>query len=403
MGGDVLTVNIGSSSLKLSLWDGDSADVLRGEVDGIGQAPRLALSDGTEHDWGERGAGCAPEDLLPDILDLLAARRGGAGHLAAIGHRIVHGGLRFAGPVEVDDDALAAMAALTPLAPLHQPHGIAGIATCRDLRPDLPQVAAFDTSFHATLPAEAWRLALPRDLEAAGLRRYGFHGLSFASVARNLAATEPDLNRVIVAHLGSGASLCALKDGASVDTTMGLTPLDGLVMATRPGLLDPGVPTMLMREHGFDVAAVDDLLYHRCGLLGVSGGLSGDMRALLASGDERAGDAVALFVHRAVREIGALAAGLEGIDGLVFTGGIGEHSAPIRERIVARTAWLGAELDHAANEAGEPGRISTAASRVAVLVVPADEEREIALAVQAVLGGSVPSGQTPSPSAQTSA
>ena len=390
MRGDVLTVNIGSSSLKLSLWDEAFGEVLRGEVDGIGAAPRLTIAGGGGHDWGAAGAELAAEDLLADVFDLLAAQRGGAGHLGAIGHRIVHGGLSFAGPVRIDDAALAAIEALAPLAPLHQPHGIAGIAACRRLRPGLPQVAAFDTSFHATLPPEAFRMAIPRDLEAEGLRRYGFHGLSFASVARHLDAAEPTLRRVIVAHLGSGSSLCALKDGRSVDTTMGLTPLDGLVMATRPGLLDPGLVPILMRRHGLDAEAIEDLFYHRCGLLGVSGGLSGDMRELLASDDPRAGDAVALFVHRAAREIGALAASLQGIDGLVFTGGIGEHSAAVRTQIANLSAWLGIALDVAANAAGASGRISSEASRVAVLVIPADEEREIAAAVRTVLDGAAP-------------
>lgn len=384
-GGDILTVNMGSSSLKLSLWDGGLAEIVRGEVERIGEAPRLTLSDGRGRDWGEAGGTRSPEDILAEVLTLLEDGRGGADHLAAVGHRIVHGGRDFDAPVLVDDDALEALERLSPLAPLHQPHGIAGIRACRALRPDLPQVAAFDTAFHRTMPPEASRFAVPRELEEAGLRRYGFHGLSFAYVARRLAETAPGLRRVVVAHLGSGASLCALLDGRSIDTTMGFTPLDGLVMGTRPGLLDPGAVTWLMRERGLDAAAIDDLLYGRSGLLGLSGGLASDMRTLLASDDPLAAEAIAVFVHRAAREIAALAASLGGLDGLVFTAGIGEHSPVVRARIVERCRWLGAELDAVANERDGAETISAPRSVVTVLVVPTDEEHEIAVAARSVL------------------
>ena len=385
-GGDILTVNMGSSSLKFSLWDGSGAEVARGVVERIGDAPRLKLSSGEERDWGRRGATPPTEDLLRDVLALLEERRGGAGYLTVVGHRVVHGGRAFVGPVLVDDDVLGRLAALSPLAPLHQPHGLAGIRACRALLPGVPQVAVFDTAFHHALPVEAARFAVPRELEDAGVRRYGFHGLSFAHVARHLAEAEPALRRVIVAHLGNGASLCALADGRSVDTTMGFTPLDGLVMGTRPGLLDPGIVLWLLRERGLDAAAIEDLLYHRCGLLGASGGIASDMRALEASGDPRAAGAISLFTHRVAREIGALCASLGGLDGLVFTGGIGERSPRARAGIVGRCGWLGAALDAGANERGLVGRISAGDSAVPVLIVPTDEEHEIARAARSVIG-----------------
>ena len=381
---EILTVNLGSSSLKFSLWE-DERQILRGEVEAIGAAPRLTVDGRTEQDWGEDGATLSGEDVLGQVLERLVARRGGADHLAAIGHRIVHGGTRFGDPVLVDDEVLAGLEALSPLAPLHQPHGIAGIRACQRLRPGLPQVAVFDTAFHRTLPAEAALYALPRELTEAGVRRYGFHGLSFAFVARRLAETEPGLGRVVMAHLGSGASLCALRDGVSVDTTMGFTPLDGLVMGTRTGLLDPGIVIWLMRERGLDAAAIEELLYKRSGLLGASGGIASDMRTLLASPDPHAAEAVGLFVHRVAREIAAMAASLGGLDAIVFTAGIGEHSPAIRARIAQRCGWLGAELDESANARGEAGRISTAASRVALLVMPTDEEAEIARAVRSAI------------------
>jgi acetate kinase len=247
------------------------------------------------------------------------------------------------------------------------------------LQPHIPQVACFDTAFHQTMDTRARRLGLPRAYDEEGVRRYGFHGLSYEFIAQRLRAIDPDVanGRVIVAHLGNGASLCAMLDGRSVDTTMGLTALDGLLMGTRPGALDPGAVTYLMRKHGMSADAIEDLLYHRSGLLGISG-ISSDMRTLLASNELHAREAVELFVFRAAREIGALTAALGGLDGLVFTAGIGEHAAEIRSHVCARCAWLGLVLDERANDAGQM-RINTESSRVRVYVIPTDEEKMIAL------------------------
>ena len=267
---------------------------------------------------------------------------------------------------------------LEPLAPLHQPHNLSGIRTCAVLRPHVPQVACFDTAFHQTMDPVARRFGLPRAYDNEGVRRYGFHGLSYEFIAQRLRAIDPDLahGRVIVAHLGNGASLCATRDGRSVDTTMSFTALDGLLMGTRPGTLDPGAVTYLMREHAMSAADIEDVLYHHSGLMGISG-ISSDMRTLLGSSDPHAREAVDLFVFRATREIGALVASLGGLDGLVFTAGIGEHAPEIRSRVCARCAWLGVILDERTNDAGQT-RISAEASRVRVYVIPTDEERMIA-------------------------
>lgn len=411
----VLTLNAGSSSLKFALFrvggppasepsapDGptpddaesdDPAPVLRGQVERIGTAPRLLARDAAGaalpgRDWaGERDAGgsLGHEALLGDVFGWIEARLGGA-VLAAAGHRIVHGGERFADPVRLDEGVLAALDRLRPLAPLHQPRNLALVRAVARLRPGLVQVGCFDTAFHRTMPALAARFALPRELTEAGIRRYGFHGLSYEHVARRLRALAPGVarGRVIAAHLGNGASLCAMRDGRSVDTTMGFSALDGLVMGTRCGALDPGVVLHLLRERGMSAEEVEHLLYHRSGLLGVSG-LSGDMRVLLASDDPRAREAVELFAFRAAREAGALAAGLGGLDGLVFTAGIGENAAPVRAAICERLSWLGVRLDPAANARGG-GRVSARESRVEVWVVPTDEEAMIVRHTREVLG-----------------
>jgi acetate kinase len=279
----------------------------------------------------------------------------------------------------VTPDLLAALEQLIPLAPLHQPHNLAPIRTVARLRPGLTQVACFDTAFHHGMAAVATRLALPREFEAAGVRRYGFHGLSYEFIARRLAEIAPEeaAGRVIASHLGAGASLCAMRAGRSVDTTMGFTALDGLVMATRCGDLDPGVILYLQQQRGLSAKQVEDLLYLKSGLLGVSGGLSGDMRVLLASEDERAREAIELFAFRIARETGALMSTLEGLDTLVFTAGIGEHAPQIRALVCARLAWLGVDLDLAANDRGD-AIISTPASRIVVRVIPTDEEGMIA-------------------------
>jgi acetate kinase len=296
---------------------------------------------------------------------------------AAVGHRVVHGGTAFSAPVRIDAAVLDTLQRLWPLAPLHQPHNLAAIRAIAAISPSLPQVACFDTAFHHGKPPVAQRFALPRELHEAGIRRYGFHGLSY-DIGAALRERAPDVagGRVVVAHLGAGASLCAMLGGKSIDTTMGFTALDGLPMGTRCGALDPGVILYLLRERGTDADRIEDLLYHHSGLLGISG-LSSDMRELLGSHDQRAEDAVDLFVYCIARELGALAATLGGLDGLVFTAGIGEHAPEIRRRVCGRSAWLGIVLDLDANERGDEC-ISTATSRVSVWRITTDEERVIA-------------------------
>ena len=269
-----------------------------------------------------------------------------------MGHRVVHGGQHYSAPVLIDATVLAELETLVPLAPLHQPHNLATIRVLLETMPSLPQVACFDTAFHRTQPDVAQRFAIPRRFADEGVRHYGFHGLSYEYIASVLPTLEPALAdaRIIVAHLGSGASLCALHKGRSIATTMGFSPLDGLVMGTRCGNIDPGVLLYLMDRHNMDARALEQLLYHQSGLLGVSG-ISNDMRTLLASDDPHAQEAIELFVYRVGREIGSLAAALGGLDALVFTGGIGEHSAVIRAKVCHQAAWLGLELDDSANEA----------------------------------------------------
>jgi acetate kinase len=385
MASDILTLNAGSSSLKFSLWHSgtgtDLRELLRGQVEKIGIAPHLsawrpggdAISDSS---FGEGGVKLTHEDLLRELFAWLSQQR--QDELKAIGHRIVHGGSNLTTPVRINDQLLEKLSKLEQLAPLHQPHNLAGIRTCAVLRPHVPQVACFDTAFHQTMDPVARRLGLPRAYHEEGVQRYGFHGLSYEFIAQRLRAIDHDLatGRVIVAHLGNGASLCAMRDGRSVDTTMSFTALDGLLMGTRPGTLDPGAVTYLMREHAMSAAEIEDVLYHRSGLLGISG-ISSDMRTLLASRDPHAHEALDLFVFRAAREIGALVASLGGLDGLVFTAGIGEHASEIRARICARCAWLGVILDEHANGAGQMS-ITAEASRVRIYVIPTDEERMIA-------------------------
>ncbi|MGH7099161.1 MAG: acetate/propionate family kinase [Stellaceae bacterium] len=381
----ILCLNAGSSSLKFALFalgPGERLDrVAEGEVSGIGTQPRFVAADKDEHAPSRRewpaGAALGHEDFLGGILDWIGRSRG-AGRIVAAGHRVVHGGTAFRAPVIVEQRVLAELGRLVPLAPLHQPHNLAAIRALAALRPELAQVACFDTAFHHTLAPAAAHFALPREFAQGGVRRYGFHGLSYEYIASVLPKAAPEIagGRVIVAHLGNGASLCALRGGQSVDTTMGLTALDGVPMGTRCGALDPGVILYLLQQRGLDAAAVEDLLYQRSGLLGVSG-ISGDMRTLLASPDPHAAEAVELFVFRIVREAGALIATLGGLDGLVFTAGIGEHAAPIRARVCEGLAWLGVDLDPAANNAGGP-RITGPHSRVSAWVIPTDENRMIA-------------------------
>jgi xylulose-5-phosphate/fructose-6-phosphate phosphoketolase len=377
-----LALNAGSSSLKFALLGergGDLVHEVRGAFERLAGAgaPRFVARgpDGAvldEREWrGDGGLGHA--GALKVLLDFVRRSLGDDGLSAAV-HRVVHGGAVFDAPVRVDDAVLARLQTFVPLAPLHQPHNLGPIRLLRDIAPRLPQVACFDTAFHRTLPPVSSRFAVPDELHAAGLRRYGFHGLSYEYVAGALRDLEPAAaqGRAVVMHLGNGASMCALRAGRSVATTMSFSVLDGLCMGTRCGALDPGAVLWLIRERGLDPADVERLLYDRSGLLGVSG-VTADMRALLASDDPRAGLAVDLFVHRVVREIGAMTAELQGLDALVFTGGIGENAAAIRERVCRAAAWAGVELDPAANAAGA-ARITAATSEVAAWVVRTDEE-----------------------------
>lgn len=384
MAAEILCLNAGSSSLKFALYalgPGEALDrIAEGEVSGIGTRPRFVAAgeDGqapSKREW-PAGAALGHEDFLGEILGWIDSR--GADRIVAAGHRVVHGGAAFRAPVIIEARVLVELDRLVPLAPLHQPHNLAAIRALQALRPDLIQVACFDTAFHHTLAPAAAHFALPREFAQSGVRRYGFHGLSYEYIASVLPKVAPEIagGRVVVAHLGNGASLCAMRDGKSVDTTMGFTALDGVPMGTRCGALDPGVLLYLLQQRGMDAVAIEDLLYHRSGLLGVSG-ISSDMRTLLDSADPRAAEAVDLFVFGVVRAVGALAAAQGGIDGLVFTAGIGEHAAPIRARVCESLAWLGLALDPVANRAGGP-RITASHSRVSAFVIGTNEDLMIA-------------------------
>ncbi len=384
----ILVLNAGSSSIKFALYGTVPAESLlfRGEIEDIGLVPDLAAHDAAGRSVARRSwpEGLDHHGATREILGL-ATELLGARHLAAVGHRVVHGGMSYAAPVRIDEQVLAALAALEPLAPLHQLHNLAPIRALAAQAPDLPQVACFDTGFHHGQAAVAQAYALPRAFSAEGVRRYGFHGISYEYIVARLGEIAPDLaaRRLVLAHLGNGASLCAVADGRSVASTMGFTAVEGLVMGTRCGSIDPGVLLYLMDRHGMDARAIEDLIYRKSGLLGVSG-VSPDMRELRASRDPAAAAAIALFVYRIVREIGSLAAALGGLDGLVFTAGIGEHDAATRAEVAAGCGWLGLALDAARNHAGE-GRISTATSPIAAWVVPTDEERMIARHTAALL------------------
>jgi acetate kinase len=378
----ILTLNAGSSSVKFALFaaEPEPRRRLSGAIEQIGEAPRFTAKDADDKSVA------APKLKSPDYDDLLKSLIGwvedhlGDDRLAVAGHRIVHGGDDFIAPTRLDDDVLAALDRLTPLAPLHQPHNLAPARILARHRPGLIQIGCFDTGFHHTMDATARRLPIPSRF---GLKRHGFHGISYQYIARRLRALGLEDKRAVVAHLGNGASLCALRNGQSVDTTMGATALDGLMMGSRSGAIDPGVLLYLMREQGMDARALNHLLYNASGLLGVSG-IAGDMRSLMKSDKPAAREAIDLFVYRAVRELGGMIASLGGIDLLVFTGGIGEHDAAIRAALCARLGWLGLRLNEAANAAHEPA-VSAADSAIEVRVIPTDEEAMIAWHCQSLM------------------
>ncbi len=387
----IVVINAGSSSLKFSLFVERGADLelrLRGQVEGLFTAPRFVAKDEAgqvvaEKSWGE-GATLGHEGALEHLLGVLRERHG-TDRLAGVGHRVVHGGPDYDRPLRVDAKVLDDLRAFEPLAPLHQPHNLAPIRALLERHPALPQIACFDTSFHRGNPELAQMFALPYEMFEQGIRRYGFHGLSYEYIASVLPALDPAAaaGRTIVLHLGNGASMCALHGGKSVASTMGFTALDGLMMGTRTGSLDPGVVLYLMNARGMNAAAVEKLLYNGSGLLGVSG-VSSDMRGLLASDAPRARLAIDLYVYRIRRELGSLAAALGGLDAIVFTAGIGENAAAIRAAVIRDARWLGTSIDAAANDAGAT-RLHDAASRVNVWRVPTNEELMIARHTRDVL------------------
>jgi acetate kinase len=381
----MLVLNAGSSSIKLTLFEARGEPsrehvICHGAIDAIGHVAHFAVRgrDGAvlvERDLPEgEGHDHAIAVLIDWIETSFPDQR-----ITAAGHRVVHGGTVFDAPVRIDADILEQMRSFAVLAPLHQPHSIVAIEALAKLHPSLPQVACFDTAFHHGQPEVASAFALPRDLAASGVRRYGFHGLSYEYIASAFAAVAgPSVadGRVVVAHLGGGASMCGMRERRSMATTMGFTPLDGLPMGSRCGALDPGVVLYLIEQRGMTSRQVNDLLYHSSGLLGVSG-ISDDMRTLLSSDQPSAREAIALFVYRIGRELGSLAAAIGGLDAIVFTGGIGEHAPEIRAEVCRQASWLGVTLDAAANAAGT-ARITTADSKVSAWVIATNEDLMIA-------------------------
>lgn len=378
----ILVLNSGSSSIKFGVFDaaGDHAPMIfKGTVAHLDDIPRLTAQDASGHTLLDRSWPTEqPEEaLISAVLDWLEKEHL-VESLVAVGHRIVHGGSEFVDPTVLDARTLDQIARLTPLAPLHQERCLSPARTLMKLRPKLLQVGCFDTAFHATLTPPASRFPLPRRFEESGLRRYGFHGLSFEYIAGELERQSPGSSgkSTVIAHLGNGASLCALRDGRSVDTTMGLTPLDGLMMGTRSGAIDPGLVLYLQLARGMSATDVEKMLYHDSGLLGVSG-ITSDMQKLLDNATPEGAEAIDLFTFIAAKNISAMATSLNGIDRLVFTGGIGEHATRVRAAICSRLSWLGVELDVNAEEAAI-GIISASGSNVEVRVIPTNEERMIA-------------------------
>jgi len=387
----IAVLNAGSSSLKFSLFAqaGDHLElVVRGQAEGLQTAPSFVAKSASGETiasdrWGE-GTQLGHDGALEHIVAFLQDQAQGL-RLLGVGHRVVHGGLKYAQPVRMDLAVVKELEQFIPLAPLHQPHNLTPIRLMLARQPGLPQVACFDTAFHRVQPDLAQMFALPKELHDEGVRRYGFHGLSYEYIASMLPQIDPvaAAGRTVVLHLGNGASMCALSAGKSMASTMGFTAVDGLPMGTRCGAIDPGVILYLMDQRGMDARAIEKLIYNQSGLLGVSG-VSSDMRTLLASSEPRAALAVDLYVYRIARELGSLAAALGGLDALVFTGGIGENSAEIRARVCRGAAWLGVNLDEPANQAGGP-RISTADSPTAAWALPTNEELMIARHTQRLL------------------
>jgi acetate kinase len=389
----ILVINAGSSSIKYSVFLHRRASLdleLHGQIERLYTAPHFIASDHTgkvlvEKSWSEGnelGHAGALDHLMEYLDQALQNDR-----LIGVGHRVVHGGLEFTRPVRVNTEVIRALEGFVPLAPLHQPHNLAPMRELLQRAPELPQVACFDTSFHRSNPQVAQMFALPAAFHDAGVLRYGFHGLSYEYIASALPSFDPKGadGHTVILHLGNGASMCAVEDGVSIASTMGFTALDGLPMGTRCGSLDPGVILYLMDQRGMNARAIESLLYHESGLLGVSG-ISSDMRTLLASEDPRARLAIDLYVYRIRRELGSLAAALGGLDAIVFTGGIGENAIAIRSRVCRDAAWLGVALDEQANAAGGP-RVSVAESSVSAWVIPTNEELMIARHTQRIVEG----------------
>jgi acetate kinase len=380
----ILVLNAGSSSIKFRAFDARNEEpdlVLYGQIEGLYTAPRFTSKDASGEEIGRKtwdeGAGFGHQSAIDYIAQFLRSHREDH-RLVAVGHRVVHGGLEFTQATLATPDVVDKLEKLTPLAPLHQPHNLAPIRILNRLQPELPQVACFDTAFHRGQTEAAQAYALPASITSRGVRRYGFHGLSYEYIAGVLPQYAPEAatGSTVVAHLGNGASMCAIANGKSVASTMGFTAVDGLMMGTRCGSLDPGVILYLMDERKMDARAIENLIYKQSGLLGVSG-IASDMRELLDSDNPRARFAIELYTYRIARELGSLAAAMHGLDALVFTGGIGEHSATIRERVCRDASWLGVELDRAANES-DGSRISTSASKVSTWAIPTNEELMIA-------------------------
>ena len=383
MNDPILVINAGSSSIKFSIFetlpDRTVSATADGEVAGIGPSARLIARDSAGVVLVDRTvSGKNHDEALFAIHLWFTSDFGSAAGFDGVGHRVVHGGLAYAEPVLVDEHVIADLDELIPLAPLHQPHNIAAIRAIASTAPEVLQVACFDTAFHRMQSEIAQEYGLPRALSARGIRRYGFHGLSYEYIVSVLPKVMPECakGRVVVAHLGNGASMCAIHRGLSVANTMGFSTVEGLLMGTRTGTLDPGVVLYLLQHEGMNARSIEHLIYEQSGLLGVSG-VSGDMRALLASDEPSARNAVDLFVYRIKRELGSLVAALGGLDALVFTAGIGEHSPDIRARVCRDAGWLGIILDEEANAKNAP-RISTPGSQVSAWTVPTNENLIIA-------------------------